>query len=321
MALTAEVFDDLVNGGKTVEPKKLVEHIKQRHRATEASEKELYGGPQQQDASLFAQWFITQIALETNIHERPPREYTWPRYTGHGNVVQNAMAAWQDYTSNYWSIAEKYFQTLEMSLQECPHCKDALQVTTVYPILTLWPPNSKDTDLNALLKHHTRKQILKDYTCDKCNHEGRHHIDKFGRLPDRLIVKFGRFSLDHKTKTTSKISSRITFPFHDLDLTEFMVNSNPRNHVSEDPRFGGHGRMLYDLYAVSLHSGKDLTHGHYYTYAQDENSNDPTDWLLLNDSLVERVKIGTNDKRDQSHKVYSYNTAQAFVLYYKRKGT
>jgi len=280
------------------------------------------GGEKQQDASEFLQLVFLFIDNETNLlRDQSKGEINYDKILNR-DPIRSSLNAWQAFSSRNNSIIAKYFTIMEMTLSECEKCGHEAHTPAPHYMLNVPIALGEHQigDLDHLLKDRARREFLADARCENCNHLGRFRVDKFARLPDRLVIVLNRFK--YVNDKSQKISNEIRFRFRDLDLTEYMINGDPNNKVSKDPRFGGHGRMLYDCYGVSLHQGGSLTSGHYYSYVQDDASGDPTDWWQVNDSFTERVKIGTKDKRDHTRNVYKENTnAVAFILYYKRKGT
>ncbi|XP_012944435.1 ubiquitin carboxyl-terminal hydrolase 2 isoform X2 [Aplysia californica] len=110
------------------------------------------------------------------------------------------------------------------------------------------------------------------------------------RFPKILVLHLKRFSQERYGR---KLTSVVDFPVTQLDLTDYSAE-------------GGSGgrRILYDLYAVSNHSGGTGS-GHYTAYCKNPYSNE---WYYFNDSRVSKVS---------SNQVVS---AEAYVLFYELSG-
>lgn len=93
------------------------------------------------------------------------------------------------------------------------------------------------------------------------------------------------------SSSMKKITSTISFPLKDLDLSNFILER--KNNDS----------LLYDLYAVSNHYGS-LEGGHYTAYALNELDGK---WYEFDDAHVKRV----NEKEIM--------TSAAYILFYKKK--
>jgi len=83
-------------------------------------------------------------------------------------------------------------------------------------------------------------------------------------LPECLVVHVKRFS-----QTGVKSSDFITFPLVGFDLSPFLSTNSS---------------ALYDCVAVSSHSGKTLSGGHYTAYSTNRGGQ----WYLFDDGLCPR---------------------------------
>ncbi|CAB4310728.1 unnamed protein product [Prunus armeniaca] len=124
--------------------------------------------------------------------------------------------------------------------------------------------------------------------CPKCK-EHRQATKKLDlwMLPEVLVFHLKRFSYSRYSK--NKLDTLVTFPIHNLDLSQYVMNKDGKPH-------------LYELYAISNHYG-GLGGGHYTAYAKliDENR-----WYHFDDSHVSPVNE-TDIK-----------TSAAYVLFYRR---
>ncbi|KAA8586564.1 hypothetical protein FQN60_000400 [Etheostoma spectabile] len=123
-------------------------------------------------------------------------------------------------------------------------------------------------------------------TCNRCKTRRkctkRFSIQKF---PQILVIRI--LSSHHSNIRTSKLSTYVNFPLKELDLREFASDSSER--------------AVYNLYAVSNHSGNALG-GHYTSYCKNSALGE---WYSYNDSRVSPVS---------SSQVRSSN---AYVLFYE----
>ncbi len=116
------------------------------------------------------------------------------------------------------------------------------------------------------------------------------------KLPDFLIIYMKRFV--YVKETSCKLEKAVTFPVHDLDLTQFM--SGPLRGSSEQARF--------DLYACVNHVGS-VGSGHYTAFCKHPGPRQQ--WQLYNDSEVQTDRMPGQTRQDQK---------AAYVLFYERKG-
>ncbi|KAK3492479.1 uncharacterized protein B0T23DRAFT_143018 [Neurospora hispaniola] len=316
-------------------------------------ETEIFGGPAQQDAQEFYSFIIDNIHDETNVHRdrKPPKEEK-PYTPKNGTVIQNAIDYWRDYSTASASIIDKYFRGLEVFISRCQNAECRQEIRMFQPcdvwILNIAAETGGEghgygvTDLDRLLASHQATEHFPDLKCETCNQPGRTRRAKFARLPDRLAFCLNRFNSSFGQSRNSfssilsgggsnKIHTKVRFPIRDLDLTKYCAEPDPDMATTDDAHYAG--RMKYDCYAVTVHVGQGINGGHYYTYVQDEQSKDPTDWFKCNDDLVERVKIGSGGPGlngngngnggmpDLTEAMYANGNTSAYMVYYRRQGT
>ena len=133
----------------------------------------------------------------------------------------------------------------------------------------------------------------------RCSHCGKevNALKQYGfwRLPPVMILCLNRFLSPDNSMSVGgkKLKDMVQFPVTDLDFSPFV--QGPEAGDSEEKR------LLYDLYAVSNHSGS-LDFGHYTAYARSRLDGK---WYLFNDSSVTPAK--------------SPVTENAYILFYIRK--
>ena len=117
----------------------------------------------------------------------------------------------------------------------------------------------------------TQKKLQEneEWYCSTCKKHQRatKKIDLWG-FPEILIIHLKRF--ETVGRRSQKIRTFVDFPVHGLDVSKYVIN----NALHDTP--------LYDLYAVSIHSGS-TGGGHYTAYAQNDETHR---WYYFNDSMV-----------------------------------
>ncbi|XP_059174588.1 ubiquitin carboxyl-terminal hydrolase 2-like isoform X2 [Physella acuta] len=152
------------------------------------------------------------------------------------------------------------------------------------------PKNRHELNLEDCIKLFMKEEELaaeERPMCTKCKR--RQSCTKsfsIQRFPKILVLHLKRFSQERFGR---KLTTQVDFPTEGLDLTEFAAEG-----VSG-------GRILYDLYAVSNHSG-GTSSGHYTAYCKNPYSNE---WHYFNDSRVTSAR---------SNEAVS---SEAYVLFYK----
>ena len=130
------------------------------------------------------------------------------------------------------------------------------------------------------------------YSCEKCK-KLRNGL-KFSRvteLPDTLCIHLKRFRHDFAFST--KISSRVTFPLVDLDMSQWLH----KDFQSQETR--------YDLTGVVCHHGTSGG-GHYTAYALNPSNEE---WYEFDDSSVTKVDAA------------AVLSAEAYVLFYRKNNS
>jgi len=268
---------------------------------------------------------MDNIHDETNMLRDRKRPKDEKQYTQKdGTIIQNAIAYWSDYSAASSSIVDKYFRGLDVFISECKNSKCGHIVRQFQPsdLCVLSIAGAPDpVNLDQLIRRHQQREELPDLLCETCNQRGRTRLTKFARLPDRLAFSLNRF---HHTGGTgrgaaNKIHTKVRFPIRNLDLTQYCLEADRRTPETNDPHFVG--PMRYDCYAVTVHQGGGIGSGHYFTYVENDQSRDPTDWYRCNDTRVDPVKIGSRLPDDQTEIMYADGNTSAYMVYYRRQGT
>ncbi len=136
-----------------------------------------------------------------------------------------------------------------------------------------------------------------EWYCGTCKeHVQASKIIEIYKVPPVLVFCIQRFK-QNNIYFKEKNEENVNFPIDDLDMTPFVLSES---QIAAAPD----KRLLYDLYAVSNHSGT-LSFGHYTAMAKDAVGGK---WHDYNDSHVSEV-IDTDE----------VVSPEAYVLYYRRK--
>uniref|UniRef100_A0A6B2L134 ubiquitinyl hydrolase 1 n=1 Tax=Arcella intermedia TaxID=1963864 RepID=A0A6B2L134_9EUKA len=146
---------------------------------------------------------------------------------------------------------------------------------------------------DCLLKFHSMEKLgtSDKWYCSKCKQfqQATKKFDLF-HIPDILVIQMKRFQFFRTHR--NKITTFVDFPINGLDLTPYELNVHPQRSPA-----------IYDLYAVSNHSGS-LGGGHYTACALNPHLNK---WYYFNDSSV--LECSEDD----------VVSPEAYVLFYKRR--
>ncbi|KAM4544559.1 ubiquitin carboxyl-terminal hydrolase 2-like [Odontesthes bonariensis] len=246
-------------------------------------------GCNQQDAQEFLRFLLDGLHNEVNRVTIRPRVSV--EDFDHLTDVEKGSRMWNMYLEREDSKVVDLFVGQLKSCLTCTAC--GFSSTMFDPFWDLSIPiaqkNSSEITLKDCLKLFTKEDVLDGEerpTCDRCRARRkctkRFSIQKF---PQILVLHLKRFS-DSNVRA-SKLSTFVNFPLKDLDLREFAAE--------------GSERPVYNLYAVSNHTGNTLG-GHYTAYCRNPALGE---WYSYNDSRVSPIS---------SSQVRSSN---AYVLFYE----
>jgi hypothetical protein len=160
----------------------------------------------------------------------------------------------------------------------------------------------------------TTKTKSKRYFCERCNGK----VDavkglRFRQLPKVLILSLLRFEYDYERDQRTKNCSSMHFPLL-LDMSPYCSEAVEEQEISQQrqqetqefeglkqPEVNPNSDLLYELFAVVIHRGKNAQFGHYHVYIQDVSSSkhsDPTEdnrrrrrkWFDFDDSSVKPIE-------------------------------
>ncbi|KAI0223865.1 hypothetical protein L0F63_001993, partial [Massospora cicadina] len=156
----------------------------------------------------------------------------------------------------------------------------------------------ENSSVSSCLRQFSANEMLcgrNKYFCDVCNNlqeaEKRMRIKK---VPNVLALHLKRFKYQERLQRFVKLPYRVVFP---MDLRLFNTTND-----SEDTD------RLYSLFAIVVHIGSGLNHGHYISVVKSGSC-----WLLFDDETVERI-----DEEDLSKFFGDFpGVGSGYVLFYE----
>lgn len=273
-----------------------------------------FTGYNQQDAQEFLRYLLEGLHEDVN---KVRRSKTSSLQNSLSSACiceeESAKQAWKRYLTNDNSQVVDIFVGQLKSELKCCHCGHVSTTYDPFWDLSLQIPNnneagssssyssrysnsnstsSSSVSLTDCMDAFTKEEILdgdEKPTCERCKTR-RKCSKKFSiqKLPNVLVLHLKRFSGE---RYRSRLSTLVKFPLTKFDVSSYVCCSTPE-----------HCRMpLYDLYAVSNHSGTPMM-GHYTAYCR--RSFDRC-WFLFDDSRVTSV--------DEKEVVSS----EAYLLFYE----
>lgn len=151
----------------------------------------------------------------------------------------------------------------------------------------------KSVTLDKCFEMFSRTEILNDadpWYCPNCkSYKQASKRIQIWFTSDILIIHLKRFLNNHASST--KLNTLVTFPFYDLNISNYVVNPSKKNDV-------------YDLFAINNHYGS-LSSGHYTAYVKNTKSNI---WYQHNDAKCSQVTD-----------IQSCVSSSAYLLFYRKR--
>lgn len=264
-----------------------------------------FTGYAQQDAQEFLRYLLQGLAEDVNrVTSRPKPIIVNDEEEDKLPDLEKASLSWKRYLRYEDSRIGEIFVGQLKSTLKCTTCGYASVTFDPFWDLSLPLPKSPlgsssgggGNSIHACMSLFTKEEILdgdERPKCSRCKQRRRctksFSIQKFPRI---LVLHLKRFATGGSFR--AKLSTLIDFP-HALDLSDFAADSSSS---------GGGGKPVYNLYAVSNHSGS--THsGHYTAYCKHPYS---STWHYYNDSRVSK------------HSKSGVCSAEGYVLFYEHVG-
>lgn len=189
------------------------------------------------------------------------------------------------------------FEGVLTSETKCLTCETASQRDETFLDLSI--DLDEHSSVTSCLRKFSAEEMLCErnkFHCDHCGglQEAEKRM-KVKRLPKVLTLHLKRFKYTDDYSRLQKLFHRVVYPYH---LRMFNTTDD-----AEDPD------RLYELYAVVVHIGGNVYHGHYVSIIKTKDRG----WVLFDDEMVEPV-----DK----HFVRNFfgdrpGMATAYVLFYQ----
>ncbi|KAF9349340.1 ubiquitin-specific protease doa4 [Mortierella sp. NVP85] len=244
-----------------------------------------FKGSEQHDSQEFLSFLLDGLHEDLKTMSQPP-----PPGDDEGSEEDDARMerlpeleaseiAWQRYLRRDNSIIVSLFQGQFKNRLSCTKCGKTSTTYNAFMYLALpikaktagRPPQTLTSCLNAFVD----PEVMEGEDAWNCPHckKPRKAIKQLtiSRVPNVLLIQLKRFSSDGPFK--NKIKAMVQYPVQDLDLTKYL----PKRSATEQPH-----PVLYDLYAVSNHSG-EVSSGHYTACVRGET---PGSWINFDDSRV-----------------------------------
>ncbi|PIK56391.1 putative ubiquitin carboxyl-terminal hydrolase 8 [Apostichopus japonicus] len=216
--------------------------------------------------------------LHEDLNEVRERQYVKEEDFSNLPPLQGSMQSWKNHQILNRSIIVTLFQGQFRSVVRCLHCKNESVKYEAFMFLELpIPSRTKCTLQECLQKFQSEEKLAGDNAtlCSKCKRlRDSVKVIRISRLPPILIIHLKRFYFEGMWR--QKLQTNIDYPVTNFDMRMFTENK-------VDP-----GRVFYNLYAVSNHTG-GLDGGHYTAYCKSAVNQR---WYKYDDTDVYEYSVG-----------------------------
>ena len=230
---------------------------------------------------------------------------------------ETKLATTGDYDPLTDSFVNPYFQGYLERYIRCLECNTSRPQPE--PYFDLQVPVKGVGSLEQGLRVFLEPDMLtgdNQYSCGVCDKKTDAAMGMaLGKLPYYLTISLRRFDFDYEFFRRIKLNHQVTFPTT-LDMAPYVQASASDASASDAPQ-----SLLYELYAVCIHSGGAMG-GHYYAFLRDFATGR---WLNCNDVHVAAMSEeevakgwGADDAVDDKGRKVPGSMANAYMLMYRR---
>lgn len=264
---------------------------------------EMFRNSMHQDAHEFYGLVLNDVIANVEARSRKAHEHEAAQApNGLVQSVENALSSGVTNNANGHGSpgtgwVHDIFEGVLTSETKCLTCETASQRDETFLDLSI--DLEEHSSVTSCLRKFSAEEMLCErnkFHCDHCGglQEAEKRM-KVKRLPKVLTLHLKRFKYTDDYSRLQKLFHRVVYPYH---LRMFNTTEE-----AEDPD------RLYELYAVVVHIGGNVYHGHYVSIIKTKDRG----WVLFDDEMVEPV-----DK----HFVRNFfgdkpGMATAYVLFYQ----
>lgn len=226
-------------------------------------------------------WFLTLNNLIEETHSATYKSTAFPKRTLQDPIYKvlekQAHLEWTKLSKDNNSPLTDLFYGIHVNQIKCRHCEKTFH--NFEPFSCSYLEVAGMGSLSQAIDHYYRAEVLKDWTCDHCQHKEAEKIIRFWRMPDVWVVILKRFNQDQKLQDPFTL-------FPEIGLNTLQGDS-----------------YKYRLKAIANHFGS-LQSGHYNAFCREGIT-----WSLYDD----------NDIRSPINPEHIFNNnTSGYVLFYEK---
>lgn len=242
-----------------VAPQAFVQQLRQ--------DNEVFRSTMHQDAHEFFNFLMNEISEQAAKQESERQKLTGAREYRPSNIHSHIPGA------NAPSWVQDLFLGVLTNETRCLSCETVTSRDEAFLDLSI--DIEQNTSVTACLRQFSKSEMLQQrdkYSCERCcSLQEAEKRMKIKKLPNILALHLKRFKYQEDLQRFMKLTYRVVFP---LELRLF-------NTVDDAPN----ADRMYRLWAIVIHIGAGLHHGHYVAIVRSGEK-----WLLFDDDTVTPIE-------------------------------
>lgn len=280
----ADLFVQIHNQKRKVgviAPKRFVQRLKK--------DNELFRSYMHQDAHEFLYFLFNEISEVLEKSEKD--KLVASQNAKHTDSQQPAPKTW----------VHELFQGTMVNEMRCMQCETVTSREEAFYDLSL--EIEHNSSVTSCLRNFSATETLDaedKFSCDTCGclQEAQKRI-KIKQLPKVLCLHLKRFKYVEDMQRLKKLMYRVVFPF-ELKLCNTSEGCDAADSV-------------YNLFAVVVHIGSGMNHGHYVALVKSHDN-----WLFFDDETVEPIPESVVRTTFGSTQEYSSHMDHGYILMYEQ---
>lgn len=292
----ADLFTQISSQKKktgVISPRRFVQRVKKQN--------EFFRSYLHQDAHEFLNFLLNELVdileKESKAAKSPPETLSpsasitnGPCHPQANGVHKEPLVTW----------VHKSFQGILTNETRCLRCETVTAREETFFDLSI--DIEQNSSITSCLKNFSSTETLNaedKFFCDKCCslQEAQKRM-KIKKPPHVLVIHLKRFKYVEQLGRYKKLSYRVVYPL-ELKLSNTVDSAD----------------FEYSLFAVVVHLGSGVNHGHYVTLIKSHDH-----WLFFDDDNVEMIDESMVQTFFGSTQEYSSNTDHGYILFYESIG-
>eukprot|EP01113_Clastostelium_recurvatum_P041084 TRINITY_DN6476_c0_g1_i2.p1 TRINITY_DN6476_c0_g1~~TRINITY_DN6476_c0_g1_i2.p1 ORF type:complete len:377 (-),score=67.88 TRINITY_DN6476_c0_g1_i2:25-1155(-) len=248
----------------TIAPKRFISRLRK--------DNELFRSYMHQDAHEFLNYMLNVVSEALTAEQKQQQAQTLRPVETEGQTNDGSTKDTSQPSKQAPTFVDEIFGGLLTNETRCLTCEAVTSKDEAFLDLSI--DIQQNTSLPACLAGFSSVETLAQgdkFYCDRCcSLQEAEKRMKIKRLPHTLIVHLKRFKYVEQLQQFKKLSYRVVFPF------ELILQNTSLETEDPDRR--------YQLFAVVIHVGSGLNHGHYISMVKSHGC-----WLIFDDDNTDTI--------------------------------